>query len=128
VSPDPRVLVLDELRKQTALLERILAALSPSAAANDRVCDGPHGDPIIKAKSPRDWNGDDMTGRKFSECPPEYLDMVADRFQYFADDASKQDKRTFNLRDAARARGWAARIRAGYVAPQPQASEGEPRW
>ena len=128
MSTDPRVLVLEELRKQTALLERILAALSPDAAVNDRVCDGPHGDPEVRAKDPKDWTGEPMRGRHFSECPADYLDMLADRYDYFASRETDARKKSFTELDAKRARGWAARIRAGYVAPQPQASEGEPRW
>lgn len=131
---DPRVLVLQELRKQTALLQQILAALAPQA---DRVLDallnGPHGDPIIKAKDPRDWAGEPMTGRTFSQCSPEYLDLLADRFDFFANDPEKADKRQYNERDAKRARGWAARLRSGWTRPatepmtQPQ-EQGEPSW
>ena len=123
MSDDPRVLVLAEMRKQTALLERILAALGTAApAANDSVCNGPHGDPTIRAKKPRDWTGPEMIGRKFSECPPEYLDLLADRYDYFAgkDDADPKDVRDAKL-DAARARAWAARLRAGWTAPTPSA-------
>ena len=61
-----------------------------------------------------------MQGRRFSECPPEYLDLVANRLDYFAGqndgepgpEAAK--KARWNRLDASRARGWAARIRAGY--------------
>ena len=79
--------------------------------------DGPYGDPLVKAKSPKDWLGDDMTGRHFSECPAEYLDLVADRLEYFAGKETDEKKRGYITMDAARARGWSARIRAGYVAP-----------
>lgn len=87
--------------------------------------DSQHGDPIVKAKDPRDWTGDPMIGRKFSECPPEYLDMVADRLDYFASREEDAKKKNYNLLDAARARGWAARIRAGYKPPaQPDTTAG----
>ena len=120
MSNDPRVLVLAEMRKQTALLERILAALGTAApAANDAVCNGPHGDPVVKAKDPRDWTGPPMKGRKFSECPPEYLDLLADRYDYFAtkDDADEKAVKYAKL-DAARARAWAARLRVGWTGPE----------
>lgn len=148
---DPRVEVLTELRKQTALLTSIdktgaLVALTlakmleafpkpdgSSAPINDSVTLGPHGDPIIKAKDPRDWSGDPMTGKHFSECPPEYLDLLAERYDYFAtkDDQTPEKIRYAKL-DAARARGWAAKLRAGYVPPvtAPAVSEAgrEPTW
>lgn len=134
---DPRVLVLAEMRKQTALLERIATYIdrvstvpgnAMQAASTPPVSlEGPHGDPIVKAKCPRDWTGDPMTGRHFSECPAEYLDLLASRFDYFAEKETDPQKKRYNVLDAGRARGWAARIRAGYVAPvaEPQS---EPSW
>lgn len=136
---DPRVEVLTELRKQTALLERIAVELlrgnqsgSLAAPVNDAAALGPHGDPIIKAKDPRDWSGDPMTGKHFSECPPEYLDLLAERYDYFAtkDDQTPEKIRYAKL-DASRARAWAAKLRAGYVPFTPPAvSEAgrEPTW
>lgn len=92
-------------------------------AASDADLDGPHGDPEVKAKDPRDWSGEPMKGRKFSECPPEYLDMIADRLDYFTSQLGDSDedkkKRGYNVKDAARARGWASRLRAGWKAPAP---------
>ncbi len=116
MADDARVLVLTEMRKQTALLERILAALSPAVPSVD--LDGPHGDPVIKAKDPRDWAGGSMRGRTFSECPPEYLDLLAERLDYFASKEEDAKKQKYNLLDAQRARGWAARLRAGWTRPE----------
>lgn len=92
------------------------------AIASDRDLDGPYGDPEIKAKDPRDWTGEPMLGRKFSECPAEYLDMLAERFDYFAEKNAagtedEQKKARYQRLDAARARGWADRVRAGKVKP-----------
>ena len=101
-------------------------AAAPGAGggvASDADLDGPYGNPEVKAKSPRDWTGESMTGRRFSQCPPEYLDLVASRLDYFAEQNAASDhederkKARFNRLDAARARGWAARLRNGYVAP-----------
>jgi hypothetical protein len=98
--------------------------------------DGPHGNPVVKKKDPRDWTGTTMVGRKFSDCPPEYLDMVADRELFFAekaDEAGEKDdkgrpKSYWNHQDAAKARGWAARIRSGaHVQPVAQ-DEPDERW
>lgn len=93
--------------------------------ATDRDLDSQYGDPFIKAKDPRDWTGDSMLGRPFSECPPEYLDLLADRFDYFAEQAEAEGRTTsagkpvapYNRKDAARARGWAKRLRGGWKPP-----------
>ena len=66
-----------------------------------------------------------MRGKRFSECPPEYLDMVAERLDYFCSTNTgatedDQKKRKYQWLDAARARGWAKRIRAGWK-PAPAA-------
>jgi hypothetical protein len=81
--------------------------------------DGPYGDPIIKAKDPKDWTGPPQAGKHFSECPPAYLDLIADRYTYFAGRETDATKAGYNRLDAARARGWAARLRAGWTAPRP---------
>ena len=132
---DPRVETLAKLASIDATLKAILLVLSEGrnepAKVPDALLNGPHGDPVIKAKDPRDWTGEPMHGRKFSECPPEYLDLLAERYDFFA---TKPDQTPEKVRyaqlDAKRARGWAARLRAGYVAPSGQAVtvEGEPAW
>ncbi len=136
MSTDPRVLVLEEIRKQTALLERIAAALAggaPATASSPRVdIDSAHGNPLIKAKDPRDWSGPPMTGKRFSECPPEYLDLLAERLDYFAGKEPDAKKANYNRLDAARARGWAARLRSGWT-PAPvdapiDEAQTEPSW
>ena len=104
------------------------AAASAPAEATDADLDGQYGDPIVRAKDPKDWTGAPQLGKKFSECPADYLDLVAARLDYFnttlGDDADDKKKRGYNTRDAARARGWAKRIRAGYKPPQSSQSFG----
>jgi hypothetical protein len=64
-----------------------------------------------------------MKGARFSECPAEFLDLLAGAFDYFARKAEENDETTtsgkpvapYKRKDAARARGWAKRIRAGYA-------------
>jgi hypothetical protein len=140
MATDPRVEVITELRKQTALLTLIQSNLTAMAgtlldmadshvrpampAAPSVDLDGKHGNPIVKAKDPRDWSGETMRGRRFSECPPAYLDMLAERFDYFASREEDATKQKYNLLDAQRALGWAARLRAGYVAPEPAQTTG----
>lgn len=100
------------------------APSAPAGVASDRDLDGKFGDPEIRARDPRDWTGEPMKGRKFSECPAEYLDLLAERLDYFAEKNAagtedEQKKARYQRLDASRARGWAARIRAGKVKPAP---------
>lgn len=120
---------IELLKSINASLETIVAFIKRQASqsqrrtevASDADLNSQYGDPEIKAKDPRDWTGPSMKGRRFSECPPEYLDLLAERLDYFADQAEAEGKTTssgkpvapYNRKDAARARGWAARIRSG---------------
>jgi hypothetical protein len=129
---------LDLLRSIDASLKTLVAATrarQPKAIASDSDLDGKYGDPVLKF-APRDWTGESYKGRHFSECPAELLDLVADSCDYFARQADEKGEMTdrgkpvgdYKRADAARARGWAKRIRAGLV-PQTARSNGDgPRW
>lgn len=117
--------VIDILRSMDASLKALLAlqrGTTPPQVASDSDLDGQWGDPLIKAKDPRDWTGPTQIGKSMSECPAEYLDLVASRLDFFAEKAEAEGTLTtsgkpvapYNRRDAARARGWAARVRHGY--------------
>lgn len=115
MATDPRAETLNLLRSIDSSLKSLLA-LQGGARQTERVdLDGPHGDPIVKAKDPRDWTGEPMKGRHFSQCPPDYLDMIAERFDYFAGKEDDAKKAKYNRLDAVRARGWAQRLRSGFV-------------
>lgn len=118
------------LRSIDATLKQLLAqtkAHTPKEIASDADLDGQYGDPIVKVKDPRDWTGPSMKGRRFSECPSEYLEMVASRLDFFAESAERENKIASNgkpeapyrRRDAARARGWAQRVRNGWKSTRP---------
>lgn len=97
--------------------------------ASDADLDGKYGDPEVKAKDPRDWTGPTMRGKRFSECPPEYLDMVADRLDYFCSTnegktEEDQKKLKYQRLDASRARGWAKRLRSGWKPSRTTAASG----
>lgn len=111
------------------LLEAILAEVkfiasvarkhAPPEIASDKDLDSKYGDPEIRF-DPKDWTGDSCKGLRMSECPAEFLDMIAETFDYFARKAEDENelyngKPTAPLKrkDAARARGWARRVRAG---------------
>lgn len=131
---------LDVLRSIDSTLKAMLAlaqqrtaqarANGPKAVASDRDLDGAYGNPEIKF-NPRDWAGASCKGRRMSECPPEFLALLAQTFDYFADQAEVKNERTekgkpvadYKRADAARARGWAKRMREGKV-PVPVATAG----
>jgi hypothetical protein len=127
MSTDPRLETLRLLTSIDATLKKLLVALAREPKHDAPIAplpapvslDGPYGDPIIKAKDPKDWTGPPQTGKHFSECPPAYLDLLADRYDYFAGRETDATKAGYNRLDAARARGWAARLRAGWTAPRP---------
>ena len=126
---DPEVLAV--LKSIDASLKALVAGRpaepAPSAptVASDRDLDGQYGDPEVKARDPRDWTGPTMKGRRFSQCQPEYLDMVAERLDYFSsqikgETEEEQKKLKYQKLDASRARGWAKRLRSGWK-PAPSA-------
>lgn len=129
---------IDLLKSIDATLKRIEKALGASssvaAVASDRDLDSQYGDPTV-GFSPRDWRGPAFKGRKFSACAPEFLDMLAETLDYLAGKAAEKNELTaggksvadYKRKDAARARGWAKRIRAGIAPGTPVAATPGPR-
>lgn len=102
--------------------------------ASDAELQSQYGDPQVR-RDPRRWAGNSYMGAKFSQCPTDYLLCKAEELEYFANknrndpNAKKTTKGKFywelDLRDASRARGWAARNR-GIVMPPPENVVGGP--
>lgn len=92
------------------------AASGGGAVAPDSDLDSQWGDPAIRFDSKK-WAGESMVGRKFSETTAEYLDILADTKEWQANNPKPGKERfaDYDRRDAARARGWAARLRRGFV-------------
>lgn len=121
------------LQRIEGLLRVIVARLPEPGKeiASDEDLDSKYGDPEVKL-TPRDWTGDSFKGLHMSQCPARFLEMLAEMFDYFAVQAEKTNKLTttgkpvapYNRRDAARARGWAKRVRAGHVSAPPAAFAG----
>jgi hypothetical protein len=98
------------------------------AVASDRELDSDFGNPAVR-KDPKRWNADvngSYAGCSFSECPPDYLDCLADLFDWMGDQDDKSGKlykdkpaSIYKRKDAARARGWSQRKRNGWQAPAP---------
>ena len=116
---------IDVLLDMADSLKAILALIqsqTPKPIAPARDLDSKFGDPEIKFQ-PRDWTGVSYKGSHMSECPAELLDMLAETFDYFADQSDAKNELTsggkpigpYRRRDAARARGWAKRKREGWV-------------
>jgi hypothetical protein len=114
------LVLLRSIDASLKLLVQQRRAEQPKVIASDRDLDGKYGDPELKFM-PRDWAGPSFKNRHYSECPPELLDLVAESCDYFAAKAEETDDRTtkgkpvaeFRRADAARARGWAKRMRDG---------------
>lgn len=117
----------DSLASIDASLKVLVAqkrAEAPKPVASDRDLDGKWGNPVVKFM-PRDWTGPNFKDRRLSECPPDLLDLLASTFDWFGDQAERTNERTnsgksvadYKRADAARARGWAKRIRDGKVMP-----------
>lgn len=108
-----------------ARLERIEKAMKPGAraaggaVATDDDLDGQWGDPEVRKDPPR-WKGDSFKGKKYSDCPIEFLDALAGFLDWQAgkDDEKGTDdgKKYANYarKDAGRARGWIARLSSGW--------------
>lgn len=125
----------EQIRVLRALADGVLAAqgggASSGAVAPDAELDSQYGDPSVTKNPPR-YVGPSCIGQRFSQCPPEYLDAMASFCDWKAgkdDAAGTKDKKgrpkgDWARKDAARARGWARRIRAGWKPPV-QAQVGE---
>lgn len=120
------------LRSIDASLKQLVGLMKvskPKEIAPDSDLDSQYGDPVIKAADPRDWTGPSQKGKRFSECSSEYLEMVASRLDFFAEKEEREGKTSstgklvapYTRRDAARARGWAKRMREGFA---PRAGNG----
>lgn len=127
--PDPQAAILAELqmiRKALVAIGRhfgVWPSLAPAAkaagsrdqrggVAPDReIDDQRYGDPLVKV-CPRNWQGTDYRESRFSVCPPDFLDVLAELLDDFADGESDEKKKKYKRADAAKARGWARRKRA----------------
>lgn len=138
-------LILEQLARIEAKIDRLLGQQPASAApgiAPDSDLDSQWGDEEVK-KNPKRWQGDSFAGRRMSECSPEFLDCLAEHFDYKAgkeaedaqDSALTEEQRAakkkysgYSRKSAARARGWAARLRAGWKPPAPQGDASTDGW
>ncbi len=123
-----------ELEARLAALESKLAAIAAvftagsSAGANvasDRDLDGKYGNEKIRF-NPRDWDGRPYKGANMSQAEPDFLELYADAMEYFAGKEPDATKAGYNRKTAARARGWAERLRKGWKPAVRQAPPAAP--
>lgn len=121
------------IQRDVAEIKSMLSRGSASASngkaggdvASDRDLDSEHGDPSITKDPPR-WSGQSYVGYRFSETSPEYLDCLASFKDWQADMDEKNNKvdgkgrptAPYRRKDAARARGWAARLKRNGPVPR----------
>ena len=112
------------------------APVNGSTIAPDSDLDSTYGNPEVKF-SPRDYSGTkDYKGLKMSQCSPAFLDALAASYDYFAQKNTLEGnmanngkpKADYDRRSAARARGWAARLRTGWKPPAVDDGFGESEW
>jgi hypothetical protein len=133
-APKPLEQVVAELVLKVADLEKVIAgfraalgggAIAATAdAASDSDLDGQYGNEKIQM-TPRDWKGAPRKGWLMARCEPDFLDVYAEAKMHFAtkDEAAGETRKAhYGRLSAARARGWAKRLRAGWT---PQTSFGE---
>lgn len=96
-------------------LERALALFVP-----DRELDAKNGNPVVRFPSKK-WIGPNFEGKRFSECTPDFLEAHAKYLTWKADNpqAGREKYSAGQRLDAARARSWARRLRAGGWTPPP---------
>jgi hypothetical protein len=108
------------------ILKELLVQVKALSAKVNRVAgiapdwklDGEKGDPEVRF-DPKIWRGESYKGQRFSDASPEYLDVLAESFDWMADNP-KEGKEKYAGRDretASLARGWAERKRAGWKPP-----------
>lgn len=92
------------------------------AVADDAELDSRFGDPQIQRDpSEKYWKGESWVNMQMSQCPADYLDAFAQYKEACAwmneqkGDHAKAKYVAYDRKDAARARGWAKRIREGRV-------------
>ena len=109
-----------DIMAELLVLSKSKRGTVPVNIATDADLDSQYGDPTVKF-SPRDWTGDEFRQQPFSATTPEFLDLLAKAYDsFFAKKTAENDpKAKWEAITAARARGWAVRLRAGWKPKAP---------
>ncbi|MFT3774945.1 MAG: single-stranded DNA-binding protein [Minicystis sp.] len=115
---------VQSLRVRPEAASKPNSSAMPVASAQE--LDGLQGNPTVKFVPAR-WSGEDFRGKPYSDCTPEFLDVLASALQWSADNPQEGKGRfvEWNRKDAARARGWAARLRSRGAGSEGRAGAGD---
>lgn len=99
---------LNEVLARLDRIERLLIGPAPSSDFDINT-------------DPRDWKGASYKGKKMSEAPREYLDMLAGMYDFFAEKSEKESavlkngnpKAPWDRKLAETARQWAKHAKSG---------------
>ena len=109
----------------------VASSSTGGGVASDRDLDSEWGDPVVK-KDPKRWidgGGDSYASCRMSQCPSDYLNALANLYDWQADKDEESNASyvnnagktvftaPFKRKDAARARGWAKRNEGKSAAP-----------
>ncbi len=123
-SPEPTNAQILALLQRIEKNQRALAAhvgMDPTMLlvepADDRDLDSEWGNPLLD-RAPKNWTGEALEGRHFSDLQPATLRALARHYASLAEwhdakgnvDAKGRPKSGYARRDAARALGWALRL------------------
>lgn len=122
---------LDEVLKLVKYAPTPTKDLAPKSV-NYADLDGKYGNPVVRLV-PSKWTGPDYKGWKFADCPAEFLDEMSGMLDAISrkqsQDPAKAKFADWSAKDAARARGWAARHRAnGGPSKMEPLPGGDPDW
>ena len=114
-----------EGKVDSLIAQKALAAMP--TIADDASLDSKDGNPVVKITIKK-WHGPVCKGRKYSECSPEFLDVLANTLTWMAENpqAGREKYSRYNMLDAARARGWAKRLRGGWKPPADEYAQEAP--
>lgn len=110
--------ILKALARIESKLDKLMSggpSVGAATVASDSDLDSEHGDPAVKF-DPKRWTGASHKGSSFSACAPDFLDAYAEALQWSSEHPKEGREKyaQYDARDAARARGWAKRIRTGW--------------
>lgn len=127
---------LDQILSLLKTIDKKLSTAKAASAsveiADDADLDGRYGDEEIKRMpSAKYWSGEDYTGRRMSETSVAFLEAFAkykNACAWANEKEGNPDKAKYagyDRKSAARARGWAQRLKGGWKALEPSEPSGD---
>lgn len=109
-------IAMESFARSAARIVELLESVMPPIVAPASELDSKYGDPLVPFDVP---GHPGLKGKKMSYATPDGLEALAEQLEYMVHYPSQGKERfvTNNRRDAARARGWAKRLRSGWTPP-----------